>query len=110
MVLFGISSFLSTTSALLLYDAFNFCLSLLHSTYIMTGAFILIVAVVLVLVFSCFSIWTLLLFSASISCIISLSICFILYLSHPLLYSTCSVVESVVRSFYLLYFTFCVGQ
>ena len=51
--------FLSTSSALLLFDAFHFCLTLLHSTYIMTGAFTLIVAVVLVLVFSCFPIWTL---------------------------------------------------
>lgn len=33
-----------------------------------------------------------------------------LLLSHHLLYSTCSVLEFVVRSFYLLYFTFRVGQ
>lgn len=96
---------------LLLFDAFHFCLSLLHSTYIMTGALTLIVAVVLVLVFSCFPIWTLAFFSPlSLAFFLSLCICFILYLSHLLLYSTCSVVEFVVRSFYLLYFTFCVGQ
>lgn len=40
----------------------------------------------------------------------SLSVGFTLNLYHPLLYSTCFVVEFVVRSFYLLYFTFCVGQ
>lgn len=109
MVLFGISSFLSISSALLLFGAFNFCLSLLHSTYIMTGAFLLIVAVALVLVLSCFSIWSLFLL-LYLAFFLSLSICFMFYLSHPLLYSTCSVVEFVVRSFYLLYFTFCVGQ
>lgn len=66
----------------------------------------------LFLSFLAFSIWTLLLPFLPIDLVflLSLSICFILYLSHSLLYSTCSVVEFVVRSFYLLYFTFCVGQ
>lgn len=37
-------------------------------------------------------------------------LCVLLSLSHPGLCSTCSVAEFVVRSFYLLYFTFRLGQ
>lgn len=43
-------------------------------------------------------------FFSGLSCILSA------FLSHPGLCSTCSVVEFVVRSFYLLYFTFRLGQ
>lgn len=106
MVLFEISSFLSTSSALLLFNAFHFC----HS--FMDGAFILIVAVDLALVlFLLFYLDSLAFPGLSVLCSFpSLSVGFTLNLYHPLLYSTCFVVEFVVRSFYLLYFTFCVGQ
>lgn len=84
MVLSGISSFLSTSSALLLFETFHFCLSLLHFMYIMTGAFILIVAVVLVLVFSCFFyLDSLTSFSAYRSCILTFSLDLFYTLSFP---------------------------
>lgn len=52
------------------------------------------------------------LLGSSSPCILSLTVCFMLFLSLPssFYYSTCFVVKFVVRSFYLLYFTFCVGQ
>lgn len=71
-----------------------------------SGLFFLLLLLNLVLVFPCFSIWLPLSF---LHPSYSFSVCFILCL-HLLLCSTCCVFEFVVRFFYLLYFTFCVGQ
>lgn len=69
--------------------------SFLHLMDIMTG--LLIAAVIFPI-----------LFLFGLSCFPSASLC--LCPSHPGLRSTCCVAEFVVRSFYLLYFTFRLGQ